>query len=132
MIIGHVALRIHFKGLFDVGCPLTIHNDFLGAVVIQVADGGGAGVFTPPDFFTKPALGVFRKGINVVFAETKIIVEHQFSLRRVLKPRAGEFERLNDAGVQHVNDPSAVHAVAGEAVGVPREYAIRFSGLYAL
>ncbi len=108
---------------------LAVNENPLGAIIIDIANRGRARIFTASDFFTKSALRIFRKRINIVFAETKIVVKHKLSLRRVFKPRTGEFERVDFVCIEHVDDPSAVHAVAGKAVGMPCKNSISLTRL---
>ena len=81
-----VADSIPFKHLADDGRALTIQNDLLGAIIVQVSEGRAAGEYASPNLLAQPSLGVFGKRINEVFTKTEIIMEHELSLRRILKP----------------------------------------------
>ena len=63
--------RIPLKRLLHDGGAFAVNEYSLGAIVVDVADWGGAGIFTPADFFAQTALGVFGKRINVVFTLAK-------------------------------------------------------------
>ena len=64
---------------------------------------------------------VLGKGINVILALAKRNIEHELSLWGWLKPKRGKTHRRDLASVHKIDQSSAVHAVAGEAVGMPRQ-----------
>ena len=115
--------------LLDERGALAVDHHLLGAVIVLVSNRREARIFAPSHLLTQAALGVFRKRIHIVFAESEFAMEHELSLGRVLKPGAGEFERLQRSRIEEVNNPPAVHAIARQAVGMPRENSLRFAGL---
>ncbi|UMX47612.1 MAG: hypothetical protein L7H18_04165 [Candidatus Nealsonbacteria bacterium DGGOD1a] len=57
-------------------------------------------------------------------------IQHEFSLRRGFKPKGGEAQGGDCAGIDKIDDLAAVNAVAGQPVGVPSNDALRPAFLY--
>ncbi|OGN28461.1 MAG: hypothetical protein A3A33_00600 [Candidatus Yanofskybacteria bacterium RIFCSPLOWO2_01_FULL_49_25] len=56
-------------------------------------------------------------------------IEHEFALRGCLKPKCREFERLDIATINKINERTAIHAVASQTVGMPRHDTVGFAAL---
>ncbi|HOI97944.1 MAG TPA: hypothetical protein PLA19_05605 [Candidatus Pacearchaeota archaeon] len=80
----------------------------------------------------KPSFGVFRKRIDIILALAEGNIQHEFSLWCGFKPKGGEAQGGNLAGIDKIDDLAAVNAVAGQAVGVPSDDALRPPFLYLL
>ena len=78
---------------------------------------------SPRGVSPKPPLNIDAERIDHVFRLAESNVEHEAALRRVLEPERREVQGFELAGVQCVDDPSAVDTVARESVGMPCQYA---------
>ncbi|MFA6588705.1 MAG: hypothetical protein WCT08_06640 [Patescibacteria group bacterium] len=63
---------------------------------------------------------------------SKSDIQHEFPLRRVLKPKRGEFQILDFIPIGQVNDLSAVYGISGQPIRMPGDDAIGFALFYSL
>ncbi|TAH32403.1 hypothetical protein EYC59_06045 [Candidatus Saccharibacteria bacterium] len=62
----------------------------------------------------------------------KLICQHIFALRRVLKPKMRELQVSDNIFIKHIDNAPAIYAVARQPVGQPCQNAVCFAILYAL
>ncbi|MFA5813617.1 MAG: hypothetical protein WC862_03855 [Patescibacteria group bacterium] len=128
-----VAGSVKFKSGFDNFRFLSIHHDCLGANIVDIANRRNARIFASSDFLAQTTLRVFGKRIHIVFALPKSDIQHKFSLRRWFKPKLRKLQRRNTPAINEINNLSAVHRIARQSVGVPRQNSVRpafFNTLY--
>ncbi|MBI2443779.1 MAG: hypothetical protein HYV42_00865 [Candidatus Magasanikbacteria bacterium] len=58
-------------------------------------------------------------------------VEHELSLRRVVKPQRWKFQRRKSTYIKQVNNSSTVHGIARQTICVPRQNSIGLSFFYS-
>ncbi|MCO5068563.1 MAG: hypothetical protein M9910_07775 [Kiritimatiellae bacterium] len=108
-------------------CFGLVHNDGPQAGMVQVADRRASGELAPDQLFPNPSPDVLGEVVHVVFGLPKGNVQHELTLRRVLKPEVGELQREQLADIEQVNDAAPVDRIAGEAVRVPSQNAARLA-----
>ncbi|MEK7579736.1 MAG: hypothetical protein AAB469_00910 [Patescibacteria group bacterium] len=57
-------------------------------------------------------------------------IQHEFSLRRGIKPKCGKFQLTNFGGINQVNYSAAINAISRQSVGMPRQNSLSKSFLY--
>lgn len=102
------------------------------ARVVYITNRNAARIFAAPEFLAKSSFGIFRKRIDIIFALAEGNIQHEFPLRRRLKPKGGEAQGGNLAGIDKIDDLAAINAIAGQAVGMPSNDALRPPFLYLL
>jgi len=56
---------------------------------------------------------IFTEVVDIVFGLTESEVEHELSLRSVIEPKGRKLEVKELAGVEQIDEVSAVNAVSG-------------------
>ncbi|MGB4241166.1 MAG: hypothetical protein WBK37_07720, partial [Kiritimatiellia bacterium] len=106
-----------------------VHNHGMRFGVVQIADGGAARILAPPQLLADAAPHIFREVFHIILRLAERDIEHELALRRVLKPESRKFQRFQVARGKQVHDSPAVHRISRQAVGMPRNDALRVAAL---
>ncbi|MFZ3069144.1 MAG: hypothetical protein WA052_02390 [Microgenomates group bacterium] len=72
-----------------------------------------------PNLLAKTTLNILREIIDIVFGLTESEVEHELSLRSVIKPKGRKLEVKELPCVEKIDEVTAINAVSGQPIGVP-------------
>ena len=64
-------------------------------------------------FLAETSFDIFTEVVDIVFGLTESEVEHELSLRSVIEPKGRKLEVKELAGVEQIDEVSAVNAVSG-------------------
>src|SRR5689334_2487272 len=99
-LMRFVSGRIALKCLANDWRTFLVNDEPLRAVVIQISKWGRPWKLTASNFLAQASLGILRKRIYIVFAESKFVMEHELPLRGILKPSAREFEQTESFRIE--------------------------------
>ncbi|OQC53931.1 MAG: hypothetical protein BWX54_02319 [Verrucomicrobia bacterium ADurb.Bin018] len=130
LVVVVAACRIGLEQSPDHRGFLLVHFDGPQARFVHIAQRRFVRIDAPPNLLPHTPPHILRKRIHIIFRLSERHIEDEFPLRRVLKPECRELQRRDFPRVHQPDDFSAVHAVAGEAVWMPRQQRIRFALLH--
>src|SRR3989344_6112842 len=90
--------------------------------IVHIAKGRERQPFATAEFLANTALHIFNKVVRKILGLSERHLQHEFPLRSWLKPKLREAQRNDFAGIYEIDNASAVHTVASEAIRVPCEY----------
>src|SRR3989339_859124 len=118
-----VAVGIQLERLTSQYSLFLVYDNGLSPRVVEIPKGSTRWVFPTANFLAKSPLRIFGKRIHIVFALSKGDIEHELTLWRTLKPECREFESTYTPCIEEIDNFSAVHTIASQSIGIPRNYA---------
>ena len=104
-----------------------VGDDGAGGAVVTVAERGAIGPPAVLQLGAVAAFDVFGQGVGIVFGLAEHDLQHELALRIVLEGVGGEFQVLEHAAIQQIDQPPAVDGVARQTVRSPGGDALRLA-----